>query len=48
MAASAIQLLTDPRLRADVAETAFTRVREQFCVDLVVPMYERYYARMLK
>jgi N-acetyl-alpha-D-glucosaminyl L-malate synthase BshA len=44
MAASAVALLTDPTLHHYIAEAACTRVREQFCVDLVVPMYERYYS----
>ncbi len=47
MAASAISLLTDPALHRRVADAARTRVREEFCVDRVVPMYERYYERML-
>jgi N-acetyl-alpha-D-glucosaminyl L-malate synthase BshA len=47
MAASAVALLTDPVLHAAVAERACRRVGEQFCVDLVVPMYERYYQQVL-
>ena len=35
------------RCTARVAEAARSRVREEFCVDRVVPMYERYYERML-
>jgi L-malate glycosyltransferase len=48
MAASAIALLTDPSLHTSVADAACSRVREQFCVDLVVPMYERYYEGFLR
>ena len=47
MAASAVALLSDPSLHYRVSETACTRVRELFCVDLVVPMYERYYRQIL-
>jgi N-acetyl-alpha-D-glucosaminyl L-malate synthase BshA len=47
MAASAVALLVDPALHRRVAEAACARVREEFCVDRVVPMYERYYERML-
>jgi L-malate glycosyltransferase len=47
MAASAIALLTGPALHQRVAQAARTRVGEAFCVDRIVPMYERYYERML-
>jgi N-acetyl-alpha-D-glucosaminyl L-malate synthase BshA len=47
MAASAVALLTDAELHARVAATAVRRVRDQFCVDRVVPMYERFYERVL-
>jgi N-acetyl-alpha-D-glucosaminyl L-malate synthase BshA len=48
MAASVVALLTDPALHAHVAEASCTRVREFFCVDLVVPMYEECYERVLR
>jgi N-acetyl-alpha-D-glucosaminyl L-malate synthase BshA len=48
MAASAVSLLTDPDLHARVVARAVTRVREQFCVDRVVPMYERFYEHVLR
>ena len=48
MAASAVSLLTDPDLHARVAANAVSRVREQFCVDRVVPMYERFYETVLR
>ena len=47
MAASAIALLTDPALHRRVTDAARTRVSDEFCVNRVVPMYERYYERML-
>jgi L-malate glycosyltransferase len=47
MAASAVALLTDPALHRRVADAACRRVGELFCVDFVVPMYERYYRRIL-
>ncbi len=48
MAADAIALLRDPDLHRRVADAAIARVREEFCVDRVVPMYERYYERILR
>jgi N-acetyl-alpha-D-glucosaminyl L-malate synthase BshA len=47
MAASALDVLTNPTLQHSVSEAACTRVRERFCVDLVVPMYEEYYQRVI-
>jgi N-acetyl-alpha-D-glucosaminyl L-malate synthase BshA len=43
MAASAIALLTDSTLHERVSQAACRRVRESFCVDRVVPMYEACY-----
>jgi len=48
MAASAVALLTDPTLHGRIADAACRRVREQFSVDRVVPMYERYYEHVLR
>jgi L-malate glycosyltransferase len=45
MAQSAVALLTDPAFHRRITDAAFTRVSEQFCVSLVVPMYEEYYER---
>jgi N-acetyl-alpha-D-glucosaminyl L-malate synthase BshA len=45
MAASGLRLLTDPELRARVTAEAVRTVRERFCVDLIVPMYEAHYRR---
>ena len=47
MAADAIALLSDAELHRRVAAAAAARVREEFCVDRVVPMYERYYEHIL-
>ena len=47
MAASAVALLSDGALHQRVANAACTRVREEFCVNRVVPMYEEYYERVL-
>ena len=47
MAGDAIALLTDPVLHRAIADAARARVRDEFCVDRVVPMYERYYERVL-
>jgi L-malate glycosyltransferase len=43
MAGSAISLLKDPRLHTSIADAASRRVREQFCSERVVPMYEQFY-----
>jgi N-acetyl-alpha-D-glucosaminyl L-malate synthase BshA len=43
MAASAVKLLSDPELHGRVATAGCRRVRQQFCVERVVPMYERCY-----
>jgi L-malate glycosyltransferase len=43
MAASAISILTDDTLRRRMGTAACRRVREHFCAERVVPMYERCY-----
>jgi N-acetyl-alpha-D-glucosaminyl L-malate synthase BshA len=43
MAASALQLLTDDDLRRRMGVAACRRVREVFCAERVVPMYEACY-----
>ena len=48
MAADAIALLRDPDLHRRMGDAAIARVKEEFCVDRVVPMYERYYERVLR
>jgi N-acetyl-alpha-D-glucosaminyl L-malate synthase BshA len=47
MARSAIALLKDEALRERIGGAACRRVREQFCVDRVVPMYEACYRSIL-
>jgi L-malate glycosyltransferase len=47
MAASAVAVLQDPSLRDRVGQAACRRVRERFCVDRVVPMYEAFYRDVL-
>jgi N-acetyl-alpha-D-glucosaminyl L-malate synthase BshA len=43
MAASAVALLTDDELHQRVGEAACRRVREYFCAERVVPLYEACY-----
>jgi glycosyltransferase involved in cell wall biosynthesis len=47
MAASAIALLTDGGLHERMSREACRRVREEFCVERVVPMYEAFYREIL-
>ncbi len=47
MAASALKVLTDPEQHKRIAMAACRRVREHFCADRVVPMYEKYYERVV-
>jgi N-acetyl-alpha-D-glucosaminyl L-malate synthase BshA len=47
MAGSAIALLTDPVLHRTVAASAHARVREDFCAERVVPMYEQCYQELV-
>ena len=47
MAASAVRVLSDPALHARMAAAACRRVREDFCADKVVPLYEACYQRVL-
>jgi N-acetyl-alpha-D-glucosaminyl L-malate synthase BshA len=44
MAASGLKLLTDQELRQQMGQAACRRVREVFCAERVVPMYEECYA----
>ena len=44
MARSGVRVLSDPELHARIAAAACRRVRHHFCVERVVPMYERCYA----
>jgi len=47
MASSGLVLLTDHALHQRVAAAAAASVRERFCSELVVPMYEAHYAQVL-
>ena len=47
MAASGVALLTKPALHREVAQAACRRVRSEFCVERVVPMYEACYRALL-
>jgi len=47
MTASGIALLRDPELHARITAAAVRRVRERFCVDRIVPMYEAHYKHVL-
>jgi N-acetyl-alpha-D-glucosaminyl L-malate synthase BshA len=47
MAASGIALLTDAVLYRRIADAAAQLVRDRFCVERIVPMYEAHYARVL-
>jgi N-acetyl-alpha-D-glucosaminyl L-malate synthase BshA len=47
MAAGAVALLTDDALHERIATAAAARVRRDFCVGRVVPLYEECYARIL-
>jgi N-acetyl-alpha-D-glucosaminyl L-malate synthase BshA len=43
MAESGVMLLTDPARHRAIAAGAFARVRNEFCAEKIVPMYERCY-----
>ncbi|MBA2306387.1 MAG: N-acetyl-alpha-D-glucosaminyl L-malate synthase BshA [Acidobacteria bacterium] len=47
MAASGVRLLTKTELHRSFAEEARATVTGKFCSDLVVPMYERFYAKLV-
>ena len=47
MAASGIALLSDGALHRRIASAAAAVVRDRFCVERIVPMYEAHYARVL-
>ena len=47
MAASGVALLSDPALHERMADAAVRVVRERFCAQRVVPMYEAHYERAL-
>ncbi|MGH9331146.1 MAG: N-acetyl-alpha-D-glucosaminyl L-malate synthase BshA [Vicinamibacterales bacterium] len=47
MAQIAVAVLTDSALHRGIAEQAVRTVRERFCLERVVPMYEEYYRTVL-
>jgi N-acetyl-alpha-D-glucosaminyl L-malate synthase BshA len=47
MAASALAILTDDDLHVRIGAAACRRVRQQFCVERVVPMYEACYRAVM-
>jgi N-acetyl-alpha-D-glucosaminyl L-malate synthase BshA len=47
MAASALAILTDDDLHARIGVAACRRVREEFCAEKVVPMYEACYRAVI-
>jgi glycosyltransferase involved in cell wall biosynthesis len=47
MAASAVTLLTNETLHHDVSQAACRRVRSEFSVERVVPLYEACYRELL-
>ncbi|MEE8129532.1 MAG: N-acetyl-alpha-D-glucosaminyl L-malate synthase BshA [Vicinamibacterales bacterium] len=47
MAASAVNLLTDPDLHQRVRAAGWRAVQERFCADEVVPRYEAFYREVL-
>ena len=48
MAASGIQVLSDPGLHAAIAASGRRTVKERFCADLIVPRYETFYEELLR
>jgi glycosyltransferase involved in cell wall biosynthesis len=47
MAASAVALLRDAELHRRVRDAAVASVRQRFCADRIVPMYEAHYRHVL-
>jgi glycosyltransferase involved in cell wall biosynthesis len=43
MAASGVMLLRDREKHRAIAQAACTRVREEFCAEKIVPLYEECY-----
>jgi hypothetical protein len=41
-------VLRDPALHARIADAARRHVGREFCVDFVVPQYERYYEQVVR
>ena len=47
MAESSVRLLTDPTLHQRVATAACARVRNEFCAEKIVPLYEACYEKVV-
>ena len=47
MAASVAEMLTDPLHYREIGQAACRRVREHFCAERVVPMYEDFYRAVI-
>ena len=47
MAASAMEVLTDDEVRRRITAAALRAVRERFCADRIVPLYEAHYQTVL-
>src|SRR5271156_6364853 len=48
MAQAAIALLTDEPARQRMAEAARKTAQDRFCASRIIPLYERYYARVIR
>lgn len=48
MASHAVRLLRDEPLRRDMGRRAAAMVRDQYCAERIVPMYEQAYARAIR
>ena len=48
MAASAVKLFTDAAHHRAVGRAACRRVREHFCAERIVPMYEDFYREVIR
>jgi N-acetyl-alpha-D-glucosaminyl L-malate synthase BshA len=48
MADSAVRVLTDPGLRQRMGDAACARVRDTFCAERIVPLYEASYEAVLR
>ena len=48
MAQGAIRVLSDDALQRRMAEAARRTAQDKFCTSRIIPMYERYYERVLQ
>jgi L-malate glycosyltransferase len=47
MAAGAISILSDPALLERFADASRRTAQDHFCASRIIPLYERYYERIL-